>query len=232
MTDGMRAGVYIANYGEYADPGFTLEVADAAQRAGWHGVFMYDHLVIGEGPSIDPWTTLAGIASRCSGMVLGVMVAVPGRRDLGVLAQQTSTLQRLSDERGIVGLGLGVDDDFHAFGKHVSLGERVAWVELALELLPRFRRGDVVTGRFDAQAGKNQRATAEIRLDPARTGPELGRLPELWGRAQEPSGNEAFSERRWDLSDPQALGSRCAPQARRDETAGWVGASCARQQAA
>jgi alkanesulfonate monooxygenase SsuD/methylene tetrahydromethanopterin reductase-like flavin-dependent oxidoreductase (luciferase family) len=67
-------GLYLQNASGYLDelatPTNILEYAVAADEAGWDGVFMADGLYP-DFPSIDPWTTLSGIATRTENVALG-----------------------------------------------------------------------------------------------------------------------------------------------------------------
>ena len=176
----LRAGIYLPNYGPAPDPGFVLAAAAAGRAAGWDGIFLYDQTVMehfAAGSAIDPWTTLAAAAQAVPDIMVGVTVTAPGRRHLGQLAQQASTLQALSGGRLIVGLGLGEDADYEAFGVHMGYRERAAWEQLALELLPRWWACETLTGRFSAAAAG---WSVSLDLDRARTGPALARRPELW----------------------------------------------------
>src|SRR5690242_10135378 len=68
----MRYGVCLANIGTYADPRVGVRVAEAAEAAGWDGVFSWDHLAfVWDAPAADPWVTLAAIAARTSRVRIG-----------------------------------------------------------------------------------------------------------------------------------------------------------------
>jgi alkanesulfonate monooxygenase SsuD/methylene tetrahydromethanopterin reductase-like flavin-dependent oxidoreductase (luciferase family) len=174
-----RAGIYLANYDTYADPLFVHDVAEQAAGAGWEGIFLYDHVVLGEFATLDPWTTLAAVAARVPDLTIGVLTAVPGRRHLGVLAQQSATLQRISRGRLIVGLGAGEDQDYEAFGDSTDMRTRAAYVELALDVLPQLWRGDTLSGRYAASVHPDG-PEASVWLDSVRTGPALDCLPRIW----------------------------------------------------
>jgi alkanesulfonate monooxygenase SsuD/methylene tetrahydromethanopterin reductase-like flavin-dependent oxidoreductase (luciferase family) len=175
-----RAGIYLANYDSYADPGFVVDVARRGEEAGWDGVFLYDHVVLEEHPTIDAWTTLAAVAASVPRITIGVLIAVPGRRHIGVLAQQAATLHRLSGGRLIVGLGLGEDQDYDAFADAKDLSTRAAFVELALDVLPQLWTGDTVSGTYRASAHPGGEARASCQLDRVRTGPKLRDTPRIW----------------------------------------------------
>ena len=112
-----------------ADPADLIGLGVAAERAGFDGFFLWDHLVFsntGEGPPIlDPWQILAVVATRTSRMCLGTMITPVPRRRPWQLAKETVTLDRLSGGRAILGVGLGSPayGDFGIF--HEPAGDRV-----------------------------------------------------------------------------------------------------------
>ncbi|HEY1621931.1 MAG TPA: hypothetical protein VGG25_30205, partial [Streptosporangiaceae bacterium] len=60
----LARGIAVPNFGE--DPAGLIELGVAAERAGFDGFFVWDHIVwsdTGEGPPIiDPWLVLAVVA--------------------------------------------------------------------------------------------------------------------------------------------------------------------------
>jgi len=55
----MRYGISAASLGEYAEPSRVVEVAQAAEAAGWEALLVWDHLAYVWGaPSADPWVVL------------------------------------------------------------------------------------------------------------------------------------------------------------------------------
>lgn len=175
-----HAGIYLPNYGPAPDPLRVLEYAQAGLEYGWDGIFLYDQTVMehfAEGSAFDPWTVMAAVAASVPGIATGITVTPPGRKHLGQLAQQAATLHALSGGRLIVGLGLGEDADYAAFGSRMCRRERAAWERLALDLLPRWWQGETLTGTFTAAAaGWN----VSLTLDRARIGPPLASPPQLW----------------------------------------------------
>ena len=175
-----HAGIYLPNYGPAPDPRRVPVYAQAGLEHGWDGIFLYDQTVMehfGEGSAYDPWTVMAAVAESVPDIAIGITVTPPGRKHLGQLAQQAATLQRLSGGRLIIGLGLGEDADYTAFGSRMCNRERAAWEQLALDLLPRWWHGETLTGEFTAAAaGWN----VSLTLDRARIGPPLASPPQLW----------------------------------------------------
>jgi alkanesulfonate monooxygenase SsuD/methylene tetrahydromethanopterin reductase-like flavin-dependent oxidoreductase (luciferase family) len=120
---GVRWGLSISLSGELADPGLLAVVAVTGERAGWDGVFVWDHLWNRtSAPFADPFVTLAAIAVATERVVIGTMVAALPRRRPQLVAQATTSLDRLSGGRMVLGLGLGVD----SYGEYSVFGEPAA----------------------------------------------------------------------------------------------------------
>ena len=137
----MRWGLSISLSGDLADAGLLVDVARAAEQAGWDGVFVWDHLwnrtMI---PFADPFITLAAIAMATNRLTIGTMVTALPRRRPQLVAQSTTSLDRLSGGRMVLGLGLGVD----------SYGEYSVFDEPAVDdrvELPRSMPGSACLGR-------------------------------------------------------------------------------------
>ena len=157
---GVRWGLSISLSGELADPRQLAEVAVAAERAGWDGVFVWDHLWNRtSAPFADPFVTLAAIAVATERVVIGTMVVALPRRRPQLVAQATTSLDRLSGGRMVLGLGLGVDSysEYSAFGEPTSDDRaRGAALDAGIELLMPMLAGEPVPGaggRVTTEAG-------------------------------------------------------------------------------
>jgi alkanesulfonate monooxygenase SsuD/methylene tetrahydromethanopterin reductase-like flavin-dependent oxidoreductase (luciferase family) len=97
----LRRGIAVPNFGE--DPRQLIELGVAAERAGFDGYFLWDHIVFsntGDGPPIlDPWLILGAVAAGTSRIKLGTMITPVPRRRPWQLARQTATLDRMSGGR-------------------------------------------------------------------------------------------------------------------------------------
>jgi alkanesulfonate monooxygenase SsuD/methylene tetrahydromethanopterin reductase-like flavin-dependent oxidoreductase (luciferase family) len=147
---GVRWGLSISLSGQLADPRVVADVAVAAERAGWHGVFVWDHLwnrtLV---PFADPFVTLAAIAVATERVLIGTMVTALPRRRPQLVAQATTSLDLLSGGRMVLGLGLGVD----SYGEYSVFDEpavddraRAAALDAGIELLEEMLAGEPVAG--------------------------------------------------------------------------------------
>src|SRR2546423_1241197 len=101
-----------------AMPGTTLEqTLDCARRAeadGFASVATIDRLVYG---NYDPLVALSAVAAVTQHVRLVTAVLITPYRNTAVLAKQTASLDRMSDGRLVLGVGLGGrHDDYDAAG--------------------------------------------------------------------------------------------------------------------
>jgi len=120
----MRHGICVPNLGEFADPRQVAELARRAEEAGWDGFFVWDHVVFPYGALevADPWVLLTMVAMATGRIRFGPMVTPVARRRPGVLARQTTTLDRFSGGRLVFGAGLGftLPAEFGTWGEPVQ----------------------------------------------------------------------------------------------------------------
>jgi alkanesulfonate monooxygenase SsuD/methylene tetrahydromethanopterin reductase-like flavin-dependent oxidoreductase (luciferase family) len=149
----MRWGLSISLSGELADPRVLADVAVAAEQAGWDAVFVWDHLwnrtLV---PFADPFVTLAAIAAATERVLIGTMVTALPRRRPQLVAQATTSLDRLSGGRMVLGLGLGVD----SYGEYSVFDEpavddraRARALDAGIVLLEQMLAGRPVAGAGD-----------------------------------------------------------------------------------
>lgn len=152
----MRWGLSISLSEDLADPRLLADVAVAAERAGWDGVFVWDHLWNRTmAPFADPFVTLAAIAVATERVAIGTLVVALPRRRPQLVAQATTSLDRLSGGRMVLGLGLGVDShgEYAAFdepavddrARAVALDHGIALLEPMLAGEPVAEAGGRVT---------------------------------------------------------------------------------------
>ena len=159
----VRWGLSISLSGDLADPGLLAEVAVVAERAGWDGVFVWDHLwnrtLV---PFADPFVTLAAIAMATERVVIGTMVTALPRRRPQLVAQSTTSVDRLSNGRMVLGLGLGVDShgEYSVFDEPaVDDRARAAALDAGIGMLKQMLAGEpveVAGGRVTTSASVQQ----------------------------------------------------------------------------
>lgn len=181
----MRFGLTLPHYGFSVPSGETSfsSVAAWAKRAedlGFDSVWVSDHFYYsfaryGADPapiaSLEPLTTLAGIAAVTQRVRLGTLVLCSAFRHPALLARVVASIDLLSRGRLDLGLGAGwMREEFDAFGyRFGTTGERFGSLEESLDVLRRLFGGDPVT--YDGPTV----ALREAVLAPA---PERG--PALW----------------------------------------------------
>jgi alkanesulfonate monooxygenase SsuD/methylene tetrahydromethanopterin reductase-like flavin-dependent oxidoreductase (luciferase family) len=136
----MKFGIYLPNFGAFADPRLLAEIAWDAEQANWDGCFIWDHLVRSiVTPVVDPWIALSAIAMKTSRIKIGALVTPLARRRPWKLARETVSLDHLSQGRLIFGIGLGGASgqsvEWENFGEVADLATRAATMEEALAIL-------------------------------------------------------------------------------------------------
>jgi len=135
----IRFGVHIPNFDQFAEPAAVVEMAQTAERAGWDGLFIWDHIrwEHDDWPVTDPWIALAAAAQATQTIRLGPMITPLTRRRPWKLARETVALDRLSGGRVIFGAGLGwgLGVEFAAFGEESDDRRRGAMLDEGLAVM-------------------------------------------------------------------------------------------------
>lgn len=122
------------NYGfvlPYGDARTAADFAFEAERAGWDGFFVWEPVW-----GYDAWILLTAAAMRTERIRLGTMITPLSRMRPWKLASETMTLDRLSNGRVILAVGLGaVDTGFEAFGEVTKRKTRAELLDEGLEVL-------------------------------------------------------------------------------------------------
>jgi alkanesulfonate monooxygenase SsuD/methylene tetrahydromethanopterin reductase-like flavin-dependent oxidoreductase (luciferase family) len=136
--------------GELAEPKVLADIAVIAEGAGWDGVFVWDHLWNRTlAPFADPFVTLAAIALATERVTIGTLVAALPRRRPQLVAQSTTSLDRVSGGRMVLGLGLGVDSygEYSAFDEPAADDRaRARTLDSGIDLLKQMLAGEPVAG--------------------------------------------------------------------------------------
>ena len=144
----LTLGLVLPPYGE---PARLWEAARAAERQGFHSVWVTDATLPGY-PWLDGLPVLGGVAAVTSRVQLGTSIYVPARRNPVLLAHTLTTLDHLSGGRLIFGVGVGEEglrpQEYAIAG--VPMAQRGAVTDEYLGLLQRLWTEPAVTheGRF------------------------------------------------------------------------------------
>src|SRR5713226_5355058 len=171
----MKYGVAIRNMGPQSTRKTIRACAKIAEDAGLDALFVSDHLCIppdqtagSGGRYLDVLATLAYLAGVTTRIRLGVSVLVLPYRPAVLTAKQIATIQELSGERMILGVGVGwMEPEFDALG--VDFKKRGALTTETLQ---------VIRQCFDSPEAKSFDGTV-VRFPPFVFEPHPNRPP-VW----------------------------------------------------
>ena len=119
---------FVVPWGDAADVG---DLAEAAEEAGWDGLFVWEPVW-----GVDAWISLALAAVRTSRIRLGTLLTPPSRRRPWELASQVATVDRLSNGRVTLSVGLGATDSgFATFGEECDRHVRAELMDECLDVV-------------------------------------------------------------------------------------------------
>ena len=158
----LKYGLVIPNWEAGSDVSRLVEAGVAAEEAGWDGVFLADHLIFPPPadlgavsavdeflPIADPWIALAGIATATNRIRLGTWITPVARRQPWQMARDLATLDRMSNGRVILGVGLGRRPDYEQFGQSWDFKTVASKTDEALGLIDRLWSGERVSHSGD-----------------------------------------------------------------------------------
>jgi len=152
-TDEIKFGVEGPNY-----PWSTiLDVALAAERAGYDSFWMPDHTVatgVRRWDALEAWCTLTALAVQTKKIKLATGVSDTYRYHPAVLAQKVTTLDVISGGRAILGIGIGEAMNLVPFG--IPYDKPVARTEEALKIIRKLWSEDFLD--FEGQYYKLKKA--------------------------------------------------------------------------
>ena len=143
----MKFGIVFANTGPFVEPAAAVEMARAAEEAGFESLWTVEHTVVPEGyeseypydqsgkmagdddvPIPDPLVWLSYLAAATTTIRLATGILILPQRNPVVLAKELGTLDHLSGGRMELGVGVGwLKEEFDAIG--VPFAERAARTE-------------------------------------------------------------------------------------------------------
>lgn len=193
----MRYAIYTTNFGLLGDARLLAEMAAEAEAAGWDGLFLWDHLEWPDSePAVDPWVALAACAMTTSRIRLGTMVTPLARRDIVKLARETVSVDRLSNGRLTLGVGLGWQTipEWGSFGHQTDAKTRGEMLDEGLDVLAALWSGDPVD---------HQGAHYSVKTDGMAPPVQAPRIP-VWIGGTWPSRKPFRRAARWDGMMPIA----------------------------
>jgi alkanesulfonate monooxygenase SsuD/methylene tetrahydromethanopterin reductase-like flavin-dependent oxidoreductase (luciferase family) len=183
-------GVYTPTFGEF-DERALVDLATRAEARGWDGFFVWDHLLWDpfESGVADATVVLGGIALATSRIRLGALVTPLARRRPWKFAREAVSLDRLSGGRLVVGVGIGVDEDFVPVGEAAEPRERAERLDESLDVVARLWTGEPV----DHDGVHHRLAGAVLRPSPAQRP-----RPPVWVGGWWPNRRPFLRAARWD----------------------------------
>jgi alkanesulfonate monooxygenase SsuD/methylene tetrahydromethanopterin reductase-like flavin-dependent oxidoreductase (luciferase family) len=115
----------------YGDARESAELAKAAEAAGWDGFFVWEPVW-----GMDAWVCLTAAAMVTEHIRLGTLLTPLSRMRPWKLASESMTLDRLSNGRVILAVGLGAPETgFAEFGEETDRKVRAELLDEGLEIL-------------------------------------------------------------------------------------------------
>ena len=139
--------MFLPNFGPFGDVHALVALAQEAEARRWDGLFIWDHILFDAEECrevVDPWVSLAAIASATSRIRLGALITPLARRRPWKLARETATLDQLSGGRLVLGAGLGFPPaaEFELFGEDGDSRRRAEKLDEGLEILDGLWSGE------------------------------------------------------------------------------------------
>ena len=134
----MKFGIYAPNFGNtFGNPKLITKLAIEAEKSGWDGFFLWDHIINTEGfpNTVDPFIALTSVAENTEKIHIGTTVTPITRRRPWKLARETVTLDILSEGRLILGIGLGGPSEFSLMNEETNLRIMAKMADEHLEIL-------------------------------------------------------------------------------------------------
>jgi len=156
----MKYGLAFANTGPFVEPGYASDLGRAAEAAGVDSLWTVEHVIVPkeyesaypyspngkmpgthDSPIPDPliWLTWVGAATTALKLATGIVI-LP-QRNPAVLAKEVATLDRLTQGRMVLGIGVGwLEEEFDALG--VPFAQRGARTDEYMQAMRALWAGD------------------------------------------------------------------------------------------
>jgi F420-dependent oxidoreductase-like protein len=138
--EGVACGVFLPQVG--LDFAALAERAEACEQAGFHSLWLADHLWARGMPDVDyleSWTALTALAMCTTRLRLGTLVLCNSYRNPALVAKMAATFDRISGGRLELGIGAGwMDEEYRGYGYHFPTTRvRIEQLEEGLEVMRR-----------------------------------------------------------------------------------------------
>jgi alkanesulfonate monooxygenase SsuD/methylene tetrahydromethanopterin reductase-like flavin-dependent oxidoreductase (luciferase family) len=196
----LKFGLYLPNFGAFGEARLLAELAHDAEQAGWAGFFIWDHIARPiVTPLADAWVALSAIAMNTKTIRTGALVTPLPRRRPWKVARESVSIDRLSNGRLVLGVGLGSSGgqevEWGKFGEETDLKTRGAMLDEGLEVVCGLWSGEPFA--FDGQHYR----VKESRFIP--TPHQTPRIP-VWVAGNWPHHAPFRRAARWDGMIPQS----------------------------
>ena len=159
----MKYGLVFANTAHFATAAGAAAVGPAAERAGFDSLWTVEHVLWPEGyestypyaatgkmpgtsesPIPDPLIWLSYIAATTTTLKLATGILILPQRQPAILAKEVATLAALSNDRLILGIGVGwLEEEFDALG--VPFARRGARTDEYIDVMRKLWADDAVS---------------------------------------------------------------------------------------
>lgn len=191
----LRYGLYLPNFGKQASARMYVELAKEAEKNGWNGFFLWDHILEWDKhiPLFDTYSILAAIAVNTKSIRVGTSVSPLPRYKPWNLARRIATIDHLSAGRMILGVGLGVEEssDYRRFGESPEPRVLAEKLDESLEII-----AGLCTGRkFSYHSGRHYKIERETTFLPPPV--QKPRIP-IWTGGNWPNKGPFRRAAKWD----------------------------------
>jgi alkanesulfonate monooxygenase SsuD/methylene tetrahydromethanopterin reductase-like flavin-dependent oxidoreductase (luciferase family) len=140
----MKYAIYLPNFGGFGRARVLADLARETEHAGWDGFFMWDHIAADfPAEMVDPWVALGAIAMQTERIRIGTTVTPLPRRRPWKLARETVSVDRLSNGRLVLGVGIGLGaHEWDHLDEETDQKKRGAMLDEGLAVLTGLWRGE------------------------------------------------------------------------------------------
>lgn len=135
-------------FSEFTSWDDLLDGMQEAEQLGYDSLWMPDHVLPStgevEGPILEPYMAMAGVAANTTKASLGFLVSPISLRNPALTTKMITTLDHISHGRAVLGIGGGwAEEEYRQYGADFgnSPGQRLEWLEEALPMISGMLKG-------------------------------------------------------------------------------------------